>query len=109
MEVDRRSSSRYPFVAVARVREIISQTESDAHTSDISNGRYFVDKLNPLPVGTALHITISHGVLKFAALGNVVFALPNMGMGIMFVAVEPESRTILEQWIAEAHPESNER
>jgi hypothetical protein len=48
-----------------------------------------VDTLRPLLAGTKVRIKISYRSENFDALGKVVYALQNAGMGILFTKIEP--------------------
>lgn len=102
---ERRHSGRFPFVAVARVTDLLSQMELQAHTSDLSLEGCFVDTLNPSSAGTPVLVAISHGGVKFTAMGNVVFAIPSMGMGIVFATIESDQQGVLRKWVADAQRE----
>ena len=56
--------------------------------------------LNPYPEGTDVRVRISHKGKTFTAFGNVVFVLPNMGMGVVFRSVEENQLAILQEWIS---------
>jgi hypothetical protein len=60
-----------------------------------------VDKQNPLPAGTKIRIRIVHTGGNFAALGRVVYARENAGMGVAFTEIEPNQQVVLEKWFAE--------
>lgn len=100
MDSERRHAPRYPFIADAEVTELSSDTKLVAKTSDLSIRGCFLDMLNPSPQGTEVRVTISHEGATFTALGNVVFILPNMGMGVVFTKVEHPQQAILQKWIA---------
>ena len=100
MESERRRAPRYPFIADAAVVEISSDTKLVAKTSDLSIGGCFLDMLSPTPQGTKVRVRISNEGTTFAALGRVVFVLPNMGMGVTFTSVEQNEQAILQKCIA---------
>ena len=100
MESERRHAPRYPFSAEAEVTEISSDTKFIARTSDLSVSGIFLDMLNPYPEGTDVRVRISHKGKTFTAFGNVVFVLPNMGMGVVFRSVEEDQLAILQEWIS---------
>jgi PilZ domain-containing protein len=70
-------------------------------TKDLSLFGCSVDATNPFPQGTRVSIKISHGSLNFESFGRVAYARPDLGMGMVFISVEPESEQILEWWIAD--------
>ena len=54
-----------------------------------------------LPAGMRVRVRIVHKAASFVALGKVVYALPNAGMGVVFTEIEPNYQFILEKWIAQ--------
>jgi hypothetical protein len=99
MDSERRSVPRYQFVADAKVVEVESGSEFAGRISDLSIHGCFIDLLNPSPQGTDLRITIFRDDATFDAEGKVIFALANMGMGIMFTRIEEDQLRILQQWL----------
>jgi PilZ domain len=100
MDSERRSARRYPFIAEAEVTEISSDTKLVAKTSDLSTGGCFLDMLNPTPQGTEVRVAISHENATFTAIGQVIFVLQNMGMGVAFTKVERDQQALLQKWLA---------
>jgi hypothetical protein len=62
----------------------------------------YLDTLNPFPKGTQIRLAIYHGGSTFTALATVIYAQPNMGMGVEFSAVEPEQLEILLKWLQDS-------
>ncbi len=50
-------------------------------------------------------VKISAGDAFFQAKAQVVYAQPNMGAGVAFLAVEPPNLEVLERWLDEAQRE----
>lgn len=96
-----RSVRRCALVASAEVTEPQSNTRLSARTSEIAIGGCYIDALNPFPAGTQVNLRISrdHGVFETKA--KVVYCHPGCGMGLAFVAIPPDQRSILEDWLAE--------
>jgi hypothetical protein len=46
-------------------------------------------------------LVIFHGGATFAANATVIYPQPNMGMGVVFSAAEPEQLEVLIKWLAE--------
>jgi len=44
---------------------------------------------------------IFHGGATFAAHATVIYPQPNMGMGVVFSAVEPKQLEVLMKWLDE--------
>ncbi|HEY2823199.1 MAG TPA: PilZ domain-containing protein [Candidatus Acidoferrum sp.] len=92
---------RCPFVASAEVIEAGTGTKLSARTSEIGVGGCYVDALNPFSVGTAVTLKIVRDQGAFEAKAKVVYSDASFGMGLKFDGLEPEQRTILENWLAE--------
>ena len=92
---------RFPLIASAEVLEVPTETKLNARTSDLSRGGCYLDTMNPFPVGTDVRVQIVHGDITFEAVGKVIHAQTNMGMGIAFLQIDPKSQAILEQWLQE--------
>lgn len=96
-----RAVKRCSFVASAEVLEVGTGTKLSARTSEIGVGGCYVDALCPFAVGTAVAIKILRDQGAFHAKARVVYSDPSFGMGLAFEALDPEQRTILENWVAE--------
>jgi PilZ domain len=96
-----RAVKRCPFVASAEVLEVGTGTKLSARTSEIGVGGCYVDALNPFAIGTAVIVKIVRDQGAFHARAKVVYSDPSFGMGLAFDGLEPEQRTILENWVAE--------
>lgn len=96
-----RSVRRCALVASAEVTEPESNTRLSARTSELAIGGCYIDALNPFPEGTQVNIRIlrDHGV--FEAKAKVVYSHPGFGMGLAFVSIAPDQRSVLEEWLAE--------
>ncbi|MGH9573626.1 MAG: PilZ domain-containing protein [Candidatus Acidiferrales bacterium] len=97
-----RAVRRCPFVASAEVTDTNSDTRLSARISELGVGGCYVDALNPFPEGTAVTIRILRDQGAFEAKGKVVYCHPACGMGLSFAQIEPNQRSILEEWLAEA-------
>lgn len=64
--------------------------------SDLSRSGAFLDSVNPLPVGTRLGLRFLVGDHFFAVSAVVVHQMPQFGMGVRFVDLPPEARSILD-------------
>jgi len=52
-------------------------------------------------------IQITHQDEIFEAMGNVIYAQPNMGMGVSFELPEPKDEATLEKWLQELEAKQN--
>ncbi len=97
----RRSVLRCLLVASAEVTDLHSGALLSARISELGVGGCYVDALNPFPEGTlvALRILRDQGVFETKA--NVVYCDSRFGMGLAFIGMTPDQRSLLESWLAE--------
>jgi len=104
---ERRAHARYPFSAGVEAVEVRSGARLHGRISDIGRGGCYVDSISPFAVGAELKVLIIKDANSFAAQARVVYSITGMGMGVMFTAIEPEQRWMLEKWLAELRGESS--
>jgi hypothetical protein len=104
---ERRAHARYPFSAGVDSVEVRSGARLHGRISDIGRGGCYVDSISPFTVGAELKVLIIKDANSFAAQARVVYSTTGMGMGVMFTAIEPEQRWMLEKWLAELRGESS--
>jgi hypothetical protein len=61
--------------------------------------------LNTLPIGSEVAIKIFAESECFEAHAEVIYAHPNLGMGLAFEQVSLKSQTLLRQWLLRASGE----
>jgi hypothetical protein len=71
------------------------------------NGCY-VDMLNTFPVGDEIVIKIFAESECFEATAKVIYAQPNLGMGLAFQGVSLKNGELLRQWLQRASMVRNE-
>ncbi len=101
MHLERHRASRYPLEANIELTEVQSETPIKGRTSDLSLFGCHVNTLKPLAPGTKVRIKIFHRGCNFQALGKVVYARLDAGMGIVFTGVQSNDQLVLDKWIAE--------
>lgn len=102
MADERRRTPRYPFIAVAELIDEQARTKMDTRVSELSlHGCYF-DMVNPLPDGTPIHVKVYFENEFFEAKGKVIYAHPNLGMGVTFDEIPSYSMPILKKWLLRA-------
>jgi PilZ domain len=99
---ERRRNGRFPFVAHAEISEIAVGTRIKARVNEISNYGCYLDMLNPFPVGTLVLVKIFTEADIFETSANVVYSHPNLGLGLAFADVSPQSLSTLQKWLMEA-------
>ena len=101
MRLERHRARRYPFHASVELTDVQSETQFSERTSDMSLFGCHVETVKPLAPGTKVSIRISHRSASFQALGRVIYAQSNSGMGVVFTSIQPNDQLLLEKWIAE--------
>ena len=96
-----RAVKRCPFVASVEVLELSTGTKLVGRTSEIGLGGCYVDALTPFGIGTPVAIKITRDQGSFHAKARVVYTDATFGMGLKFDGLDPEQRTILENWVAD--------
>lgn len=105
MQLERHRARRYPFQANIELIDVQSETQISGRTGDLSLFGCYVNTLKPLAPGTKIRIKIAHRSANFQALGRVVNARSNGGMGIVFTSIQPNDQLVLDKWIAELRGE----
>lgn len=100
MPVERRRSSRIPFVASAEVIDDEENTRSSSQVSDLSLHGCCVKTPKPFPVGTSVTIEIYRDSDFLEAPATVAYFTPQRGMGLTFSGMEPQFAAILKRWLA---------
>jgi len=103
---DRRTHPRYEFTAAVEVIAPDSGARIETRVRDLSQQGCYVDTNNPLPLGTITDVRIKKSAQLFEAPARVVYSRAGSGMGLVFTAIEPEQRAILETWLAESRETS---
>lgn len=102
MDQERRRAPRFPFIAAAEVRSDITGPQLVARISDISAIGCYVDTINPLPDGTAVHVRIFTESQHFETPATVVYSHTHLGMGLRFGEVPAISQHVLQTWLPAA-------
>ena len=102
MNQENRRSPRFPFIAVAEIAHTESGEKFSCRVSELSFNGCHVDMLNTLPVGSEVVIKISAESECFEANAKVIYAHPNLGMGLAFEQVSLKSGERLRQWLLKA-------
>jgi c-di-GMP-binding flagellar brake protein YcgR len=96
---DRRYSIRYSFAADVEMLELQSGSRVSGVTSDLSLGGCFVCARGTLDLGARVRGTLTHEGQKAKMLGVVRVVKPQIGMGLEFLDVDPNSNATLLAWM----------
>jgi hypothetical protein len=99
---DRRNLDRFPFSAVAEVKELASSARLSVRIADLGRHGCYADALNVFPVGTPIRLTIRHEGLCLETNATVVYSRSGMGMGLNYPSVPVDMESTLAKWLAEA-------
>ncbi len=105
MYQERRRGPRYPFIATAELIEQRADVRIASRVSELSSHGCYLDMMNPFPTGTMVLVKISAGEAFFQAKGKIVYSQMNMGAGVGFLQIDPDSQVVLERWMDEAAKE----
>jgi len=90
---------RYFFVANIELTDLQSEARFTDQTSDLSLFGCHVNAGEILQAGIRIRLRIVHTGAQFGAIGKIVYASPNAGMGVEFTEIEPNDQVVLERWI----------
>ncbi|HET8922138.1 MAG TPA: PilZ domain-containing protein [Candidatus Acidoferrum sp.] len=102
---ERRRSPRYSFIASAELIEQKADVRIATRVSELSQHGCYLDMMNPFPTGTLVLVKISAGDAYFEAKAKIVYSQPNMGAGVGFLEIGPDSQAVLGRWLDEAETE----
>lgn len=97
----KRSARRCLFVASAEVSELSTGTRLSARISELGIGGCYVETLNPFADGALVKVRILRDEGEFESKAKVVYCHTNCGMGLAFMEMIPEQRSLLESWLAQ--------
>jgi hypothetical protein len=102
---EKRRSPRYSFIASAELIEQKADVRIASRVSELSLHGCYLDMMNPFPTGTMVLVKIAAGDSFFEARSKIVYSQPNMGAGVGFLQVAPDSQAVLERWLDGAEQE----
>jgi hypothetical protein len=82
----RRANPRFAFFAEAEAT-LHDGTSVPAQVSELSSRGCYIDTLEPIPVGTEVHLRISDGMKSCELPGKVIYIHSGYGMGIFGMGV----------------------
>ena len=106
---EKRRSPRYSFIASAELIEEKADVRIASRVSELSLHGCYLDMMNPFPTGTMVLVKIAAGDAFFQAKGKIIYSQMNMGAGVSYLQIEPDSQAVLERWLDEAEKESQKQ
>jgi hypothetical protein len=76
-----------------------------SRVSELGKHGCYLDMMNPFPQGILVLVKIAAGDAYFEAKSKIVYAQPNMGAGVGFLEIAPDSQEVLDRWLDEAEQE----
>ena len=99
MENERRRSPRYSFAATAEVTADAPNAFATANVSELSLRGCRLDMKNPFPLNVPITLKISAAGELFESKGRIIYLQPGIGACVTFLAIEPQSRAVLQRWL----------
>lgn len=99
----RRANPRYAFFANAEVT-LRDGTSVLGQLDELSSRGCYIDALEPIPVRTKLHLSISDGTSTCELHGKVIYMHSGggfgiFGMGVLFEEMDAGQRSAIEAWL----------
>jgi PilZ domain len=109
----RRTNPRFPFSADAEIT-LHDGNELRAKLSEISLRGCYIDALEPVPVGTQMHIAICDGISRCEVDGKVIYnhagsGFGVFGMGVVFADASAQRNTTIAAWLNELAAQAAKR
>lgn len=98
MRNDRRSSKRKNYICAVEVKPE-SGGRFTARINDISTSGVFIESVASFPIGTNLHLKFRIDNAQLETLGEVRYCMSQIGMGVRFVNLRSECRTVIENFV----------
>jgi len=109
----KRTNPRFTFFADAKVT-LRDGTLVFGQLSELSSRGCYIDTLEPIPVGTQLHLRICDGMSSCELQGRVLYVhsgsgLGIFGMGVLFGEMAAEQHSAIDAWLCELASKSMSR
>jgi|SRR5579884_3540263 len=101
----KRTCPRFSFFAEAKAM-LQDGSSVSAQVSELSSRGCYIDTLEPIPIGTELHLCISHAHITCELPGKVIYmhsgyGMGIFGMGVVFGKITPNQHSALQCWLRE--------
>lgn len=104
MELERRRSPRYSFVASAEITDENENVRTTSKINDLSLQGCYVELDKPFAEGTPVMLEIYTDTEFVETHATVAFREPQIGMGLHFDDMQPRFAEILRRWLEKAQP-----
>jgi hypothetical protein len=98
---EKRRHPRFPFSTGGEAFDPQANVRVTGRLSDISRSGCYMDTISPFAVNAAIILTVTREGRTLKTKAKVVYSLNGMGMGMTFMAMEPEQARVLDLWLAE--------
>ena len=101
----RRANPRFSFFAEAEAT-LRDGTSVAAQVSELSSRGCYIDTLEPIPVGTELHLRICNGMRVCELPAKVIYmhsgyGMGIFGMGVVFGKMAADQHSAIDSWLNE--------
>ena len=109
MKREQRRTPRYTFIASAELIEQKTDVRIATRVSELSLHGCYLDMMNPFPQDTLVLVKIFAGEEYFHAKAKIIYVQPNLGAGVSFMEIEPQSLAVLGRWLDNAQKDGQKR
>jgi PilZ domain len=99
VENARRRTPRYSFAATAEITTDNSKAVATATVSELSLRGCRLNMKNLVPLNMPITVKISAAGELFQSKGRIVYLQSGIGACVTFLAIEPQSRAVLQRWL----------
>jgi hypothetical protein len=106
---EQRRTPRYTFIASAELIEQKTDVRIATRVSELSLHGCYLDMMNPFPQDTLVLVKIFAGEEYFHAKAKIIYVQPNLGAGLSFMEIQPQSLAVLGRWLDNAQKDGQKR
>jgi hypothetical protein len=108
VENERRRSPRYSFAATAEITADNPNAFATATVSELSLRGCRLNMKNPFPLNVPITLKISADGELFQSKGRIIYLQAGISACVTFLAIEPQSRAVLQRWLDAAGKEAKQ-
>ncbi len=98
---DTRQAPRHTLEVDVVATDMKSGIQIRERTKDLNCYGCSVSTARPFPTGSMVMLKLAYGQGEVTTHGKVIYARPDIGMGIVFSTIEAKDQKLLETWMAE--------